>query len=516
MRELDLLAGSYFDLLWHFDPAAASAAGSISRDGVLGRFDAESMRAHLAAFRATAIAIEELDIEALSDEIDRTALLDDVRATIVRLEEDRPHVRDPGFWLGHLADAFGALLLRPGDSAADGARARAAAERVAAIPEFLDSARGVLSRPPVLLVDGALGRLGALGELLVAAAAVFGPAAPGGAEAFNVSVATALRSLAVFGHHLRSGIEPEPDVAAVLVGETRYDRRLNQGYVVRSSSAELWRYATELMAETERALIDAARALGATEDWREILGRLDEGSLDPVAGLSAEAARAESFLRERGLLVPTVTAPLITALPSPLGALWPPVRYVPGVERVFIASRRLSRFALPTLAAAEALPGRHLQESAARSAAGEVRRRIRTPVATEGWALYAEELMDDLGFAVAGETSVIRLTRLLQAGARLAADVGMHARGMTVAQAVAVFEHAGLGRAQSEAEVRHVVAHPTHGAAGAVGRRELRALRAAAGVRLHDPAALSAFHRRLLGYGALPPGLAGWGMGIER
>lgn len=83
MRELDLLAGSYFDLLWHFDPAAASAAGSVSSDGVLGRFDAESMRAHLAAFRATTVAIEELDIEALSDEVDRTALLDDVRATIV-------------------------------------------------------------------------------------------------------------------------------------------------------------------------------------------------------------------------------------------------------------------------------------------------------------------------------------------------------------------------------------------------------------------------------------------------
>jgi len=117
MRDLDRLAGSYLDLLWHFDPAAASAAGFVSTDGRLGQFDAEAMRTHLAAFRATTAAIEELEIEELADEIDRTALLEDVRATIARLDEDRPHIRDPGFWLTHLVDALAALMVRPADDA---------------------------------------------------------------------------------------------------------------------------------------------------------------------------------------------------------------------------------------------------------------------------------------------------------------------------------------------------------------------------------------------------------------
>jgi hypothetical protein len=39
-------------------------------------------------------------------------------------------------------------------------------------------------------------------------------------------------------------------------------------------------------------------------------------------------------------------------------------------------------------------------------------------------------------------------------------------------------------------------------------------LRATAEVRVDDRAALERFHTTLLGFGALPPGLAGWGMGL--
>jgi hypothetical protein len=38
---IDELCQSYFDVRWHFDPAAASADGRTDQDGRLGRFDAE-------------------------------------------------------------------------------------------------------------------------------------------------------------------------------------------------------------------------------------------------------------------------------------------------------------------------------------------------------------------------------------------------------------------------------------------------------------------------------------------
>jgi uncharacterized protein (DUF885 family) len=88
---------------------------------------------------------------------------------------------------------------------------------------------------------------------------------------------------------------------------------------------------------------------------------------------------------------------------------------------------------------------------------------------------------------------------------------------MTPGEAISLLaDRAGLDRADAEAEVRRIVAHPTDASAAAIGRREILAFRTAAGARADDAAALERFHRTLLAFGALPPGLAGWGMGIER
>src|SRR5262249_35237290 len=152
------------------------------------------------------------------------------------LEEDRPHRRNPAFWVEHLTQALGSLLIRSGTDDPPGARARAAAERIGAVPAFLESARATLARPPLLLVDGALSELGTLGELLVQGAAQFGPDAPGGPSPLNAAVEAALQALARFGHWLRSEVEPDAG-SAVALGEERFDRRLHQRYAVQAGAS---------------------------------------------------------------------------------------------------------------------------------------------------------------------------------------------------------------------------------------------------------------------------------------
>ena len=90
----DDLCRSYLDLRWHFDPAAATLAGITEHDGRLGQFDRAAIREHLAAFRAIEAGIEELAVEDAADELDRTALLDDVRVTIFRIQHERPQSRN--------------------------------------------------------------------------------------------------------------------------------------------------------------------------------------------------------------------------------------------------------------------------------------------------------------------------------------------------------------------------------------------------------------------------------------
>ena len=83
MPAVDDLCRSYLDLKYHFDPAAASAAGLVTHDARLGSFDGESVREHVAALRSLTGAVEELEPDELQEEIDRTALLGEMRTTIL-------------------------------------------------------------------------------------------------------------------------------------------------------------------------------------------------------------------------------------------------------------------------------------------------------------------------------------------------------------------------------------------------------------------------------------------------
>ena len=134
MASVDDLCRSYLDLKYHFDPSAASSAGLVSHDARLGRFDAETTRAHVAALRSVAGAIEELEPDDLQSEIDRTALLGEIRSSIFRFEHERPHVRNPGFWLSHVFQGLYAIALAAERRRARGARAAPALERLKAIP----------------------------------------------------------------------------------------------------------------------------------------------------------------------------------------------------------------------------------------------------------------------------------------------------------------------------------------------------------------------------------------------
>src|SRR4051812_41993936 len=173
---VDDLCRSYLDLKYHFDPAEGSSAGRVDLDGRLGHFDVESARAYMAALRSMAGAVEELEPEQVHNEIDRTALLGEIRATTYRLEYEQPHVRNPGFWLAHLFQGLYALLARTGDDPA--ARVAAVVSRLEATPKFLAEAAATLASPPSVFVDTAIGMLGGGGELIAQTVGAFSRTAP--------------------------------------------------------------------------------------------------------------------------------------------------------------------------------------------------------------------------------------------------------------------------------------------------------------------------------------------------
>src|SRR2546422_5119396 len=90
---------SYFDLRWHLDPVGATQAGVKTYDDRYGRFSPSALAPHLAALKSIASTLEETTADEREDEIDRTALLNEIRVTLRRFERERPQAKNPGFWL---------------------------------------------------------------------------------------------------------------------------------------------------------------------------------------------------------------------------------------------------------------------------------------------------------------------------------------------------------------------------------------------------------------------------------
>lgn len=527
MSTVNELCRSYLDLKWHFNPSDASGDGVPALDARLGSFDAESMRAHLAAFRSLEGAIEELEPPDLASEIDRTALLDDLRTLVFRFEFERPHIRNPGFWLTHLFEGIFTLLVREGPLAA---RAPAALERLKAAPAFLDQARSTLAAPPLVFVDAALAALGGGGALIAQAVGALREAAPALAADLDRAGREALEALTTFGRAIGSDIAPSDDPRAYAVGEEQFERRLHHEHAIRGGAPELWRYGMHLIDETEVRLREVAQELSGTDDWRGEVARLraEATVTDVLSAYREEADRARAFMEDGGL-VPETPVPLeIVATPPFLESLVPFAAYQPppvelGGPGIFFVTRSENTadgtqcvHEIPSIVIHEAFPGHHVQVTATQALASEVRRHVRTPVNVEGWALYAETLMFELGYHDSPETRLFHLNDLLWRAVRIIVDVGLHTRDMTPADAVnRMTELLPMERRNAEAEVRRYCAMPTYQLSYAIGRRELLALRDDWRMRAGPSAPLADFHRDVFSYGGLPIALARWGMGLD-
>ena len=84
------LVRSYLDLRWQLDPVAATQAGVHVHDGRLGDFGRPQVKAALAALKATAAAFEYCEVVSHADEVDQTAVLNELRFTIARFEKEKP------------------------------------------------------------------------------------------------------------------------------------------------------------------------------------------------------------------------------------------------------------------------------------------------------------------------------------------------------------------------------------------------------------------------------------------
>ena len=530
---LQQLTESYCDLVWNMDPVAATAAGVTYYDDRLGRYAADDIQRYVAAFKSLSSSLEECEVETLDDEVDRTALLGQMRTTIRQFEQEQPHVRNPTFWVSHVLD--GLHLLLEATSRPRGERAVAAAGRVREVPTFLDAARATLRDCPDVFVTTA-SLVVAQGLSLVDE--VERSLAPEGDDAFPAHCRDARAALVDFALALDGLLGDGNERFAI--GQEAFDFRLHFQHSLRAIAPELWRFGMALVESTEQQLAELARRLDPTASWRDVVARLRGEHPGPDALIGAyhdQMERARQFVEEQELMTVPVGPLEVVATPSFLQPLIPFAAYRP--PGAFSASRiglfyvtppahadsdeareRLLRdhciHELPATALHEGYPGHHLQFLSALAQPRLARKVLSSAVMVEGWALYCEEMMDEEGFYETVEERLFQKVALLWRACRIVLDVGLHTRGMSIEEAIAfLMERVHFERAHAEAEVRRYCAEPVYQSCYAAGRRELLRLRDAFRAARGSDFTLRDFHDRVLQYGGLPVSLIRWGLGLD-
>lgn len=180
----------------------------------------------------------------------------------------------------------------------------------------------------------------------------------------------------------------------------------------------------------------------------------------------------------------------------------------PGVYYMTLRDmNKVSRVDLATVTHHEAVPGHHFQIALAQEQDIPLIRRIAIFNAyTEGWALYAEQLVDEMGYYDAyNEGRVGMLRWALWRGVRLVVDTGIHAKGWTREQAER-YMHENIGDDPTiiSNELDRYCAWPGQACAYELGRREIVRLREEARAAQGERFDLRGFHDAVLLGGALP------------
>jgi uncharacterized protein (DUF885 family) len=250
-----------------------------------------------------------------------------------------------------------------------------------------------------------------------------------------------------------------------------------------------------------------ARLHALAQDPRYLYSDDDAGRAKAVAEMNARLARVRAELGKVFTGLSTGAIDVELAGPGLIGYRKAPSYdgKISGAYYVDLRQiRRRPSWSLPTVVHHETLPGHLLQLPLQERAAPPPLRLRYTPNAFfEGWAIYAEQLADEMGLFDGDDLARLGfLQSLLVRAGRLVIDTGIHFKRWSREEAVARFSDiAGDAPDTFENEVDRIVVQPGFTAGPALGYATILQLRALAHAK--EDHNLAAFHDGILTHGAM-------------
>jgi len=206
----------------------------------------------------------------------------------------------------------------------------------------------------------------------------------------------------------------------------------------------------------------------------------------------------------------------VRPVPAAIEEGYTSARYDPGSPQLGIAGGLMINtshldqrplYELPALVAHEGAPGHHIQIALAQELLDlpTFRQDSQITAFVEGWAVYAEQLVSEMGLYATPYEKFGMLSMEMWRACRLVMDVGLHAKNFTRDQALACLrENTALAEKNMQNEVDRYIAWPGQALGYKIGELKIMELRHRAEAALGTRFDLRAFHDEVLDEGAMP------------
>jgi hypothetical protein len=531
-------------IVTELDPVRASWLGIRGRhDHLLGDFSIAGTERAKGALAELLSDFEKLDPGRLDAEqqIDRELALGTL-ATLASVAAQRPPCCTmPQAALAEVLSGISVHLVRGCGTLEE--RGAALLGRLRSVPAFLAQAQLSLREPPPVFTEIAIVAAENTRRSLALTLADFNATLPASALLRSLERVgpPAVEALAGYGEFLRSDLMAR-STGDFRLGGALFDRVLSDEHRIPIDGEELVVLGERVYHRTLSEIRALAGRIRPGGNWSRLL--VDLKNDHPPADDLIEAYRgpveaARRFLADRDLVTLPGGEDLIYVL-TPLFARhrFPHAGYMPcgtsgdvlrGMllvtppdsadppRRSDAMLRGHSVYAIPARVARETYPGRHLQFVQAARCGRPLRLLFPSPLFTQGWTLYGEEMMEQEGFLADDRVRFLQLTERLLCACRVVVDVGLHVGRMTVNEAVEfLVRKAKLERADALKEVYRCCEEPTVMMGCLAGKLLLEELREDERERRGPGFSLRAFHDAVLGQGALPPDLLRQALGTPR
>lgn len=332
-------------------------------------------------------------------------------------------------------------------------------------------------------------------------------------------------------------VQATPRTEGAGMGAAAYTTMLREQYLLPYDAQSLWDYAWKEFDGTVATLEALARRIDPSKTWLEIAGEVkkDHPPADRMIEAHQEVVdRAKRHLVEKDLLpIPwpertTVVSRRQTPGNNPYyGNFSGATARPPAPDGTFLGEWHINPFdpawdearqreyllehdwgVILVTAPHETYGGHQVQILYQMHNPRRLRRANGTPMFSEGWGLYNEQLMQETGFFPDERIHLRQLQLRLWRNARVIYDCGMQTGRLTREEAIALMvDRVGFLRWAAEAEVESAIARPGYFIGYFMGMSEILKMREEYRAKVGAAFTLRDFHQRLLEIGSMPPAL---------